>query len=300
LARDAHTFTLLSSDPDSPLSTLDTNTFRITDASGASPAFKGAVAKFSPEAAAADGGFTVLEAGKSITIDHDLSTTYNFTGTGAGDYTFSAKNQFYLVKDDGSLDTIEAKTVTSKAKVSGRLAVNRAAKLDKRASFPSCTSSRQSLIVTAYGSAGTYASNAYSYLQSHTSATTRYTTWFGTYTSSRHSTVQSHYQKISAQSWSSFTYDCSCTDSGVYAYVYPDSYGEIYLCPVFWQVANTGTDSKAGTLVHESSHFTVNGGTDDHVYGQSGAKQLASSNPDQAVDNADNHEYFAENNPALS
>lgn len=63
---------------------------------------------------------------------------------------------------------------------------------------------------------------------------------------------------------------------------------------------STGTDSRAGTIVHEQSHFTVNGGTDDHVYGQSGAKSLAISNPANAVDNADNHEYFAENNPALS
>jgi peptidyl-Lys metalloendopeptidase len=86
--------------------------------------------------------------------------------------------------------------------------------------------------------------------------------------------------------------------SGTYAYVYPDTFGTVYLCPVFWQVGTTGTDSQGGTLVHESSHFTTNGGTDDHVYGQSGAKSLAKSNPDQATDNADNHEYFAENNPS--
>jgi hypothetical protein len=77
-------------------------------------------------------------------------------------------------------------------------------------------------------------------------------------------------------------------------------FGTVYLCPVFWQVSNTGTDSRAGTLIHESSHFTANGGTQDYVYGQSSAKSLASSNPDEAVFNADNHEYFAENNPALS
>ena len=59
----------------------------------------------------------------------------------------------------------------------------------------------------------------------------------------------------------------------------------------------TGTDSKAGTLVHEMSHFNVTAGTDDHVYGQSGAKSLAISDPAAALDNADSHEYFAENNP---
>ena len=77
-------------------------------------------------------------------------------------------------------------------------------------------------------------------------------------------------------------------------------FGKIYLCGAFWSAANTGTDSRAGTLVHESSHFTVNGGTTDIAYGQSAAKALAKSNPANAVRNADSHEYFAENTPALS
>jgi peptidyl-Lys metalloendopeptidase len=122
--------------------------------------------------------------------------------------------------------------------------------------------------------------------------------WFGTYTAARHTTVTSHYQKISSHDFNSYKFDCTCTESGTYAYVYPDTFGTVYLCGVFWQVGTTGTDSQGGTLVHESSHFTINGGTDDHVYGQSGAKSLAKSDPASAVDNADNHEYFAENNPS--
>ena len=61
----------------------------------------------------------------------------------------------------------------------------------------------------------------------------------------------------------------------------------------------TGTDSKGGTLVHEMSHFNAVAATDDHAYGQSAAKSLATSNPTRALDNADNHEYFAENTPSL-
>ena len=59
-------------------------------------------------------------------------------------------------------------------------------------------------------------------------------------------------------------------------------------------------DTQGGTIVHESSHYLRNGGTQDYVYGQSGAKALARSNPSEAIENADSHEYFAENNPALS
>jgi peptidyl-Lys metalloendopeptidase len=47
------------------------------------------------------------------------------------------------------------------------------------------------------------------------------------------------------------------------------------------------------------THFNVVAGTDDWAYGQSAAASLATSNPARAVDNADSHEYFAENTPAL-
>ena len=45
------------------------------------------------------------------------------------------------------------------------------------------------------------------------------------------------------------------------------------------------------------SHFTVVAGTNDNAYGQTACKKLAQKNPRKAVDNADSHEYFAENTP---
>jgi peptidyl-Lys metalloendopeptidase len=71
------------------------------------------------------------------------------------------------------------------------------------------------------------------------------------------------------------------------------------VCNAFWNAPMTGTDSKGGTLVHEMSHFTVVADTDDHAYGQSACKNLAISSPTRALDNADSHEYFAENTPSL-
>ncbi len=59
-------------------------------------------------------------------------------------------------------------------------------------------------------------------------------------------------------------------------------------------------DSKGGTIIHEVSHFNAVAGTDDIVYGQSGAKSLAISDPNGATNNADSHEYFAENTPSLN
>ena len=95
----------------------------------------------------------------------------------------------------------------------------------------------------------------------------------------------------------SVNFNCTCTDSA-YAYVYSNQPYTIYLCNAFWNAPSTGTDSKAGTLIHEMSHFSVVAGTDDWAYGQSAARNLAIRSPKRAVDNADSHEYFAENTPA--
>ncbi|MBI3130365.1 MAG: hypothetical protein HYZ13_03320 [Acidobacteria bacterium] len=162
-------------------------------------------------------------------------------------------------------------------------------------SYSGCTTTQKSQLSTAHANAKTMTSKALTWLNGHTSGGGLYLTWFGAYNSSRFSTVKSHYTKILDEfNTKTVNFDCNCTDSGTYAYVYPSSPYKIYLCGAFWRAPSTGTDSKAGTLVHESSHFTVNGGTQDYVYGTSGAKSLAISNPSKAVMNADNHEYFAE------
>ncbi|GLB42303.1 putative to MEROPS metallopeptidase family M35 [Lyophyllum shimeji] len=288
-------------EPHSPLSKLPAKTFKVTDANGAAPAFTGIKVKYSPAAAIAAGkdAITTLAPGQSVEVEHDLSEAYNFSKSGEGVYSVEANNLFYIVDPSNKAVPLYATTEAHHAKLTGKLAVVRAPQV-KRATFNGCSSTQQSQLNTAASSAQSYASSAASYLSSHTSSTPRFTTWFGTYTSSRHTTALNHFNNINSHSISSYWFDCTCTDSGTYAYVYPDSFGEVYLCGAFWQAPNTGTDSKAGTLIHESSHFTVNGGTQDYVYGQSGAKQLAISNPDEAVMNADNHEYFAENNPAQS
>ncbi|MEK8031955.1 M35 family metallo-endopeptidase [Ideonella sp. DXS29W] len=162
-----------------------------------------------------------------------------------------------------------------------------------------CTSSEQSTLASAVTAATNYATSSNSYLNTPVS-TQRYVKWFGTFATSRWNTVNSHYTNIeSAFKTKPLTLDCSCNDSGTYAYVYPNQPYKIYLCGAFWSAPMTGTDSKGGTLVHEMSHFTVVAGTDDWAYGQTAAANLAKSNPTKAVDNADSHEYFSENTPYL-
>lgn len=83
-----------------------------------------------------------------------------------------------------------------------------------------------------------------------------------------------------------------------FAYVYPNDKGHsIYLDGAFDKAPATGRDSKAGTLAHEMSHFNDIGSTNDHIYGADNAKKLAQTDPDKAIENADNFEYYMEKVP---
>lgn len=163
--------------------------------------------------------------------------------------------------------------------------------------YTKCTTSQQSTMQTSHNNAISISGKAKAQLAANPNGSTLYTYWFGAYASSRFSTVVSHYNAINGAFVSkSVTYDCGCKKS-YYAYVYPNQPYKIYVCKVFWSAPALGRDSKAGTLVHEMSHFYVTASTDDWVYGASGAHNLAVTNPTNAIDNADNHEYFAEDSP---
>lgn len=224
--------------------------------------------------------FLTLGSGQAVTATVDLATAYDFATTGTYELAYGA----------GDVDNLTGGVTVQ---VEGRqFTVPGGANL----TTTGCSSSRISALTTAYASARTMASSALSYLNNTTpSGTTRYTTWFGAFTSSRWNTAKSHFTQISSR-LSNEVADCTCTDSA-YAYVYPGQPYKIYLCNAFWSAPNTGTDSRAGTLIHEMSHFNVVAGTDDHAYGQSACKNLARSSPTRALDNADSHEYFAENTP---
>ncbi len=121
----------------------------------------------------------------------------------------------------------------------------------------------------------------------------KYKQWFGAHTTTRFNKVKKNYQTvISKMETKTFTYNLTSEgcDSGVFAYTYKGTF-TIWFCSAFWNAADTGTDSRAGTVVHEHTHATA--GTDDIQYGQQGCMQLAVSTPSNAVNNADTHEYYA-------
>jgi peptidyl-Lys metalloendopeptidase len=170
--------------------------------------------------------------------------------------------------------------------------------------FRACSTDQQNLLEDALKDAERIAKQSQSELSSTAESNRpnarRYKEWFGTYTGQNYNKVKSNFDKIvDAIANETIIFNCDCNEDH-FAHVFPTRPYQIFLCNMFWDAPPTGTDSKAGTIVHELSHFNVVAGTDDNVYGQSLCRQLARDNPAEAIANADSHEYFAENTPPLS
>jgi peptidyl-Lys metalloendopeptidase len=259
--------------------------------------------------------FVKVGPGETISAEVNLAASYEMVDAGSYTVSFEGQLSYVMATDEKSghiedlgasqldADPIELYSMgRSPGYYQSLGALPATVNRTKAGTYANCSSSQQTSFGSTHNNAKTYSANAAAYLNAGTRGT-RYTTWFGSYTSSRYNTVKSHFNLINnALISSTITYDCYCTPSAAsaYAYVYPSQPYIIHLCNAFWSAPATGTDSKAGTIIHEMSHFTVNGGTKDNAYGQTAAKSLASRTPSKAVANADNHEYFAENTPALN
>ena len=143
---------------------------------------------------------------------------YNFTRSGAGAYSIEPSTLFTYVDADGTPKDFHATVEdVAKVKLSGNLAVSRVR--DKRATLTNCKWLEQVLLENAIESAQTYAEEAYTYVRGMSRDSSRYRTWFGTYTPIGQIIVESHFQEINSHQFSSFTYDCSCSNPSSAAYV---------------------------------------------------------------------------------
>ena len=247
-----------------------------------------------------------LKAGQSISHTVNLADYYDLSQSGHYE-VFYAVASFQLFDEKGNSFKLRDSLISEKITLSveGRAPKGRPTQPPPPPpggqSFNACTVDQQSLLVSARNQAKLYANESRDYLnrRQNNTGTPRYTEWFGAYSTSRFNIVKNNFTKIAdAMTNAGVTFDCKC-NGNYYAYVYPDQPYNIYLCKVFWQAPLSGTDSKAGTLIHEMSHFNVVAGTDDVVYGQTAARNLADTDPNAAITNADSHEYFAENTPPL-
>lgn len=257
--------------------------------------------------APAEQDYIKLAPGESVKYEVELSGLYELTQTGSYEIQYHVEN-VDLMRGQSKLgqklapmpDEIQSNTINlwieGRESVSTIVPAQDFSILAKTPNYTGgCSNSEKSSIQSALTAAENMADNAVNYLNNSSNYyNDRYDTWFGSYTSTRWNNVRENFESIQdAISNKTLTFDCSC-NQGYFAYVYPNSPYKVYLCNAFWSANTTGTDSKAGTIIHELSHFNVVAGTDDLAYGQSAAKRLS---PSRAVRNADNHEYFAENTP---
>jgi len=258
-----------------------------------------------------DSDYILFEAGTTERVSINMPTYYSMKKK--GDYKVSFDGTFkYRLLDTTQLKTNEMtkKTVpTITFTFVPNAQQKRTSAFKQIAKFNTCTQSEIKILKVAHDDAIIISKASMDVLNKAPKKTTseRYVTWFGKANEKRQKTVTEGFQKIyDAFENKNISFDCgTCKeDSDMYndnyAYVHPNAEYQIYLCGAFWRSSKTGTDTQAGTLVHEVSHFTAVAGTDDHAYGQENAKKLAKVTPEKAINNAENYDYFAENNPNLS
>jgi peptidyl-Lys metalloendopeptidase len=287
------------------------NVFRITR-DGKEVGFEGAVVKRGVPIAE---DFAILRPGRSYRSIVALGSAYDLSKPGHYTVTYATALQYASLSGGTRLQQNNAlpmvaqsapirmvldqpATLPSGGRLSPVLPGNPVLSDVLGVTYVGCTANQIQLNNQAILSARSYSENAKGYLNSNATGA-RYSSWFGAYTGTRYATAQQHFTTIDAaldQTGGQVKINCGCTDN-FYAYVFKNDHYQIYVCNAYWNAPLVGTDSKAGTLIHEMSHFTIVADTDDYVYGQAAARNLANTNPTNAVDNADNHEYFAENTP---
>jgi len=304
------TFSVWGSPLDKSSDVFRADLFAIADEFGRSPMYIGILER----KVATLSSFMTLQPNQRVQTLLDLSKGYWFPSV--GEYKVSLETMVRVrlgdVDDFPDLSTFEWQQMTSNVvtvQVSNVLAAPNwgfPAPTNGSLGGPSpranCNSGTQvSQINTAGANAITATQQGYRYLPSTgcSSSLGGYITWFGSCDSNRYSRVRNVLNAVIGGLQANYPVDCagsSCT-SNTYAYVYPsDSTHTVYVCAYFWRVPsrNCVLDSQPGTLIHEMSHFNNVGSTGDVTYGVTNCKNLAQSNPGQAVNNADNYCFFTD------
>ncbi|KAF8076860.1 Metalloprotease [Lyophyllum atratum] len=249
-----------------------------------------------------DTSFTVIPAGETITVDHDIASLFDFASVGAGTFSFQPITNFKVMaaaeefKGVESFSKVQVNANTMTVKVTKDIAKRELPQLNKRAVDICTTASKKSFIDASYSEGKSLASGGVSYINSN-GANSLYTAYWGATSTSRVTSVLS---AVANENSSSRT--LSCVDSygvcsgGVIAYTVTST-TNIYYCSIFFnEVPSTSLCSgttvasrnvRGGTTLHELTHAVA--GTDDVTYGCAADQALSDS---QAVINADNYNCF--------
>jgi len=238
--------------------------------------------------------YLILIPNEVATVKVALHKLYDMSNPG----TYFVKFDYYVMDivnetDLGSVPRLQEKFSPSERVTSNtvKIALTVPALRPVLAPYPCSNGERNTINTAATHLRNTMITAAQSAINQGSSPS--YIEWFGAYTDGRWNTAEEVIRLI--RNNNRVGYECDDL-ANVYAYVYPtDTTHTIYCCSAFWSARPIGGfDTQAGTLLHELSHFNDIGGTNDWVYGTTGARNLARTNPDRAVNNADNCEYFGE------
>ena len=278
-----------------PSDDLEGALFRITREDGSTVRYEGAIVK---RAAPQAQDHVRIDAGATVSYTVELTASYDLSRSGRYSIEYASPGghgaKSTLLRSEPIYLWLEGRSGKGNTPPAPPVATAAAPV------YSSCSTTQQSDLVAATNQAVSYSNGAVNYLAATPSATSRYVKWFGNFSNAGWNTAKTHFGVIqSAFTTQNLAFDCKCKKPSTYAYVYSNQPYKIYLCGAFWKAPLAGTDSRGGTLIHEMSHFNVVASTNDWAYGQNAAASLAVSDPGKALDNADSHEYFAENTPAL-
>lgn len=137
-----------------------------------------------------------------------------------------------------------------------------------------------------------------------------YSRWFGAYSDANAEKARANLKAIvAAIRGGGVTAQCDviaqdgCAQ-GEYAWVRPDEPYHIHLCPSFFQLPplarlqpgtrRSANGTREGTIVHEVSHFSYVAQTSDHCYSRTECTDMAQTDVQRAITNADSYQYFTE------
>ena len=252
--------------------------------------------------------FIEVAAGASMSADIDFAADYRIPAD--GDYRIRYAGTFHILNGELARDSSElmGQTDTWQPNVeSVELSLSASSLVAQPRAQPpqlgNCSTVQGNALVTATVDAEAFANESLQSLRStpvaSRSTSPRYTTWFGAYTETNYATVDLIFDRISSVLTNeTVTYQCQprlCSSDSVIAYVQPFLRDTINLCPLFFE-ARLEDSYRAGTIVHELTHLLRIAGTEDLAYGPTAAATLAQSSSANALQNADNYNFFATNN----
>jgi peptidyl-Lys metalloendopeptidase len=136
--------------------------------------------------------------------------------------------------------------------------------------------------------------NAIKYL-SQKKADSYYKKWFGVYSIDRFNYVTNGFNKMVPAHKQSWTYSCETKENGgctgYAAFVYKDKPYQVWVCMDYYQ--KTTDTTRGHIMIHEASHWNINFGTNDYVYGYNNGIELAKNNPYNATHCANNVEHYS-------